>query len=83
MIAAPLPRRLPVEHLPNAIRLHPKVVSGGQPEGEAAFAELRDLGIKTVISVDGARPAVPLAKKYGLRYVHLPHGYDGVPEQRG
>ncbi|MGE0609369.1 MAG: hypothetical protein AB7O62_19920, partial [Pirellulales bacterium] len=83
MIAAPLPRRLPVEHLPNAIRLHPNVVSGGQPEGEAAFAELRDLGIKTVISVDGARPDVPLAKKYGLRYVHLPHGYDGVPEQRG
>ena len=23
-----------------------------------------------------------LAKKYGMRYVHLPHGYDGIPEER-
>jgi hypothetical protein len=23
-----------------------------------------------------------LARKYGLRYVHLPHGYDGVPDER-
>jgi hypothetical protein len=38
--------------------------------------------VKTVISVDGAKPNVALAKKYGLRYVHMPHGYDGVPEHR-
>ncbi len=80
---AVLPERLPLQYLPNAIRLHEKVISGGLPEGEPAFAEMQRLGIKTVISVDGAKPDVPLAKKYGLRYVHLPHGYDGVPEQRG
>jgi hypothetical protein len=34
--------------------------------------------VKTVISVDGARPEVELARKHGLRYVHLPHGYDGI-----
>jgi hypothetical protein len=28
------------------------------------------------------KPDVALAAKYGLRYVHLPHGYDGVPEHR-
>lgn len=77
------PQRLAVEHLPNAIRLHDKVISGGLPEGDAAFAELRQLGVKTVISVDGAKPDVELARKYGMRYVHLPHGYDGVPEERG
>src|SRR3712207_7739670 len=37
----------------------------------------------TVISVDGARPDVELARKYGLRYVHLPIGYDDVTENEG
>jgi len=76
------PEKIEAAHLPNAFRLHEKVLSGGQPEGEAAYQELQALGVKTVISVDGARPEVDLAKKYGLRYVHLPHGYDGVPEPR-
>ncbi len=74
--------KLAVEHLPNAIRIHPRVISGGLPEGDAAFAELRALGVRTVISVDGMSPDVATAKKYGLRYVHLPHGYDGIPPER-
>jgi protein tyrosine phosphatase (PTP) superfamily phosphohydrolase (DUF442 family) len=77
-----LPKKLQLAHLPNAIRLHDKVISGGQPAGEAGFAELKRLGVKTVISVDGARPEIQLARKYGLRYVHLPHGYDGIPQER-
>jgi hypothetical protein len=68
--------------LPNAYRLHPRVISGGEPDGETAFAALKAMGVKTIISVDGARPNLALAEKYGLRYVHLPHGYDGIPEQR-
>lgn len=74
--------KLSVQHLPNAIRVHPQVISGGLPEGDAAFAELRDLGVRTVISVDGMAPDVATAKKHGLRYVHLPHGYDGIPAER-
>jgi protein tyrosine phosphatase (PTP) superfamily phosphohydrolase (DUF442 family) len=74
--------KLAVKFLPNAIRIHEKVISGGQPAGEPAFKELSDLGVKTVISVDGEKPDVAAAKKYGLRYVHLPHGYDGVPDSR-
>ncbi|WP_182866907.1 hypothetical protein [Stieleria mannarensis] len=74
--------RLSLDALPNAIRIHPRVISGGLPAGETGFRELRRLGVKTVISVDGARPDVELARQHGLRYVHLPHGYDGVPEQR-
>ena len=70
-------------HLPNAYRIHEKLISGGLPEGDEAFAELKELGIKTVISVDGAKPDLAMAKKYGMRYVHLPHGYDGVPDERG
>src|SRR5688500_5709584 len=76
------PKKLAAEHLPNPWQDHPKVISGGLPEGDKAFKELADLGVKTVISVDVAKPDVALAKKYGLRYVHLPHGYDGVPELR-
>jgi hypothetical protein len=76
------PKKLTAEHFPNPWQVHPKVISGGLPEGEAAFQQLEDLGVKTVISVDGARPDVELAKKHGMRYVHLPHGYDGVPEDR-
>jgi len=76
------PQPLEADHLHNVYRVHARVISGGQPDGEAAFGELRSLGIKTVISVDGAKPHVELARKYGLRYVHLPHGYDGVPESR-
>lgn len=77
------PRMLKSAHLPNAIQIHEKVISGGLPDGQEAFQELQDLGIKTIISVDGARPDLELAKKHGLKYVHLPHSYDGVPEQRG
>lgn len=79
--SAQYPMRLAVEHLPNAIRIHERVISGGQPDGEAAFEELQSLGVKTIISVDGAKPNLNLAAKYGLRYVHLPHGYNGIPDQ--
>lgn len=74
--------KMKAEHLPNPVRVHARVISGGLPEGDAAFAELKALGIKTVISVDGAKPDLVTAQKHGLEYVHLPHGYDGVPEER-
>jgi protein tyrosine phosphatase (PTP) superfamily phosphohydrolase (DUF442 family) len=83
--AKPTPTKielLTLKHLPNPVRVHEKVISGGLPEGDAAFEELKQLGIKTIITVDGAKPDVATAKKFGLRYVHLPHGYDGVPEAR-
>ncbi len=81
-VVGQLPQKINAAHLPNAFRIHEKVISGGQPEGEVAFQELEDLGVRTVISVDGAKPDLELAKKHGLRYVHLPHSYDGVPKQR-
>ena len=74
--------KLSTQHLPNAVRVHAKVISGGRPEGRAAFEELKSLGVKTVISVDGAQPDLATAELAGLRYVHLPHGYDGIPGTR-
>jgi|694.fasta_scaffold80310_1 hypothetical protein len=72
------PRRLKTNHLPQPIEVADQVISGGLPEGPEAFAELQAMGVRTILSVDGATPSVELAKKYGMRYVHLPHGYDGI-----
>jgi protein tyrosine phosphatase (PTP) superfamily phosphohydrolase (DUF442 family) len=76
------PTRIEVEHLENVYQIHPKVISGGEPHGAKGFESLARLGVKTIISVDGAKPDLKLAGKHGMRYVHLPHSYDGVPEQR-
>jgi protein tyrosine phosphatase (PTP) superfamily phosphohydrolase (DUF442 family) len=76
------PKKIESTVLPNTYRLTDKVLSGGQPQGEPAFKQLQELGVKTIVSVDGATPNVQLAKKYGLRYVHLPHGYDGISNER-
>jgi hypothetical protein len=70
------------KNLPNAIWVHATVMSGGLPAGKTAFEELAQLGVKTVISVDGIRPDVDRAEAAGLRYIHLPHGYDGISEER-
>lgn len=66
--------------LHNVFRMTPRVYSGSSPEGDAAFAALAGLGVKTIVSVDGAKPDVEGARRHGMRYVHLPHGYDGVGE---
>jgi hypothetical protein len=49
------------------------VYSGSEPEADADFAALAKLG---------AKPDVALAAQHGLRYVHLPFGYDGIPADR-
>lgn len=69
--------------LSNVLQVTEKLISGSAPEGDEEFQSLVDLGVKTVISVDGATPDVERAKRFGLRYVHLPIGYDGVPREQG
>lgn len=76
------PVRLDSRQLPNLVLVHDRVLSGGLPAGAAAFQELVDRGVRTIISVDGAKPDVATAARFGLRYVHLPHGYDGIPDGR-
>jgi protein tyrosine phosphatase (PTP) superfamily phosphohydrolase (DUF442 family) len=71
------------DDLHNAHIVTDKVISGAQPQGDAGFEALRALGVKTIISVDGAKPDVERAKRFGMRYVHLPIGYDGVSETDG
>jgi protein tyrosine phosphatase (PTP) superfamily phosphohydrolase (DUF442 family) len=59
-----------------------QLYSGSVPEGDAGFSALAELGIKTIISVDGAIPELERAKARGMRYVHLPIGYDGFDDAR-
>ncbi len=73
---SPVP--LKAEGIENFFKLSERVYSGAAPEGDAAFVALQKLGIKTVITVDGSTPNIELAHKYGMRYVHLPHGYNGI-----
>lgn len=56
--------------------------SGSAPEGDAGFGSLAALGVRTIVSVDGAVPEIARAKAHGLRYVHLPIGYDGFDDAR-
>jgi CNT family concentrative nucleoside transporter len=73
----------PLATLHNVFEIAPGLYSGSGPETEAELDALANLGIRTVISVDGARPKHEWASERGMRYVHLPIGYDTVdPLQR-
>lgn len=65
--------------LHHVFRLSEKLYTGSVPERDEGFRSLRELGVRTIVSVDGMKPELGTARKYGLRYVHLPFGYDGCP----
>ena len=66
----------------NVVAYGPSVWSGSAPVGDAGFATLKAWGVQTVISVDGATPDLTRANANGIRYVHLPIGYDGFDDTR-
>jgi hypothetical protein len=74
------PRDYPGLH--NAVAYHEGFISGSAPEGDAGFDTLAGMGIRTIITVDGAEPEVEKARARGIRYIHLPIGYNGFDEQR-
>jgi protein tyrosine phosphatase (PTP) superfamily phosphohydrolase (DUF442 family) len=76
------PERIAIGSIENTFRLSPRLYSGGDPQGERALRALKELGVRTIVSVDGAPPDVEAARGLGLRYVHLPIGYDGVPREQ-
>jgi protein tyrosine phosphatase (PTP) superfamily phosphohydrolase (DUF442 family) len=80
----PQPGGKPVDMpgLHNVIHVSDRLYSGGSPEGDAGFESLHRLGIKTILSVDGARPDLARAGKFNMRYVHFPIGYDGVTQEQ-
>jgi protein tyrosine phosphatase (PTP) superfamily phosphohydrolase (DUF442 family) len=76
------PEPLKLEGIENVYRVGPGLFSGGEPRGYDDFSALRKLGVTTVISVDGSRPDVDEARQLGIRYIHLPVGYDGIPREQ-
>jgi protein tyrosine phosphatase (PTP) superfamily phosphohydrolase (DUF442 family) len=82
-LPSPPPERIEAPGLHNVFRLSEKLYSGSSPEGDEGFDSLKSLGVHTIITVDGARPDVERAHQFGMRYVHLPIGYDGVPKEQG
>lgn len=66
----------------NAVTYHAGFVSGSAPDGDRGFATLAAWGVKTIISVDGMEPRVGAAAAHGIRYIHLPIGYNGFDDQR-
>lgn len=66
----------------NVVAFGHGLYSGSVPEGDSGFDSLAAMGIKTIITVDGAQPDLDRASARGIRYVHLPIGYDGMDKER-
>ncbi len=73
---------LPEGPIHNLHMLSEGLYSGGEPPTSDHYAQLADLGIRTVVSVDAIAPDPQLAEPYGIQIVHLPIGYDSIDEQR-
>jgi hypothetical protein len=55
------------------------VYSGGEPSADGAFEHLLSLGVTTVVSVDATSPEADTIESMGMRSVHVPMSYSGVP----
>lgn len=66
----------------NAVAFDERLISGSVPDAEAGFDSLARLGVRTIISVDGAVPQVAQAEARGMRYIHLPIGYKRIDPAR-
>lgn len=53
--------------------------SGGSPSSSAEFAAIAKLGVRVIVSVDGSKPQIELAKRHGLTYIHIPICYGNIP----
>ena len=67
--------------LENLQRVSERIYCGAEPKTDKAFEDLARMGIRTVVSVDGIRPDIESSKLHGMRYVHIPIGYDGVDKK--
>lgn len=71
-------RPLSLPGLDNVFQLDQQIFSGSGPAGKQSFDSLKKMGIKTIISVDGTEPHLKEAKAAGMKYIHIPIGYDGI-----
>lgn len=78
-----LPKVKPEEApgLHNIFKLSKNIISGSEPHGEEAIKKISEMGVKTILSVDGKVPDAELAAKYGMKYVHVPIQYKGITDE--
>ncbi len=69
--------------LDNVFQVDEAVYSGSGPAEQRSFDALQKLGVKTIVSVDGTEPHLGMARRAGMRYVHIPIGYDGLSNDAG
>lgn len=67
--------------LHNVIKLSDRIVSGSEPHGAEALEKIAEMGVKTILSVDGKVPDVETAEALGMRYVHIPIQYKGITDE--
>lgn len=75
-----LAKKLEMDGIENLVRATDRIYSGSEPDGEAGFASLAALGVKTIVSTDSRTPNIELATKYGMKYYHVPIDYNAVPD---
>lgn len=63
---------------PNLRRVAAGVLVGGSPTNPADWRSLAELGVRTVVGVDGLPPDAASARRHGMRVIHVPIGYGGV-----
>jgi protein tyrosine phosphatase (PTP) superfamily phosphohydrolase (DUF442 family) len=71
-----------LQGLHNVVTYADRYVGGAVPEGREGMQSLAAMGIKTIISVDGAVPDVEGAQQFGMHYIHLPISYNGIAGSR-
>lgn len=80
-VSAVPPMRSKSSRIPHYRKLSDRIHCGAEPVTREHFRRLQELGVRHIISVDGAPPNLKSAAHYGLQYTHIPFGYDGVPPQ--
>ncbi len=67
--------------LHNVFWLGDRILSGGEPLSTEALDRLQEMGIRTILSVDGKVPDWQAAEARGMRYVHIPIEYSGIEDE--
>lgn len=77
-VMLPEPKPLVAEPLHNVFKLSANIYTGSEPTAMPGLKAVKELGVKTIISVDGKGPDIEDAMKLGMRYVHIPTQYKGL-----
>lgn len=80
-VVLPAGQELVAEPLHSVFRLSENIITGSEPTGRAGLQAVAELGVRTVVSVDGKAPDVEIAEALGMRYVHIPTQYKGLTDE--